>query len=106
MGNLISGNMAEMQRKSMEKQQKTMVAMTMANSRDLCLWIGGTWAAVGTGLLLAGNRAPRVALVPFGVLSIVFAYNVDFAYGNKAERIRQEFLKIQNEDHWFTDNKK
>jgi protein tyrosine phosphatase (PTP) superfamily phosphohydrolase (DUF442 family) len=43
MGSSISSSMVEQQRKNMEKQQKTMLAMSMAGTRDLCYWIGGVW---------------------------------------------------------------
>ena len=95
--------MAENQKKAMDKQQKTMIAMGVANSRDLSVWIGGVWSALTVGLLVNHKHVHRAVFVPYSILSVVLAYNIDFAYGNKAERIRKEFYKINAlESHWYT----
>ena len=99
----ITSSMADNQRKAMDRQQKTMIAMGVANSRDLSQWIGGVLSVYTLGLLLAPKPLPKVVFGPFCVLSTVLAYNLDFAYGTKAERIRKEFYKIsEHEDHWFS----
>ncbi|KAI3639662.1 hypothetical protein MIR68_002356 [Amoeboaphelidium protococcarum] len=98
MGNIAAG-IADAQKKNMEAQQKQMIAMQMAASRDLCMWIGGVWSTLLAGAMISRNK---MVLAPLSVVSVVLAYNLDMAYGGKMERIRAEHYRIiNNEQHWF-----
>ena len=103
----MSSSMKSIQQQAMENQQKQIIAMSMATSRDLCYWIAGVFSLYSSILLLTPKPIYKPAFIPLGIMSIVFAYNADYAWGTKAERIRKEFYKINlQESHWFTNKQK
>jgi Fe2+ transport system protein B len=119
-GSAVSSNMEQMQRKlqeemrekqwemqlrGQERMMRTQLSMQMAMARERMYWMGGAYGAALTGVLgakLKGHAIPKVTAVPLAVFTIFLAYQADFAWGNKAERInkmRREIL--ENEKHWF-----
>jgi len=95
----------ELQLRGQERMMRSQIAMQMAASRDLCYWMGSVLVVGVAGLSVAvvkGKRPPPVVIIPLAIYSIVLAYQVDFAFGNKAERIRKMRDEIiTKEEHWF-----
>jgi hypothetical protein len=89
-----------------DRQMKVMNGMQVAATRDLVHWMGGVYGIMLTGLTgaaMAGHKIPKVVGAPLFVFTTVLAYQIDFAYGNKADRIRGYYEDIMaNEQHWFT----
>jgi hypothetical protein len=81
------------------EMRERMLAAQVAGARDLVHWLLGTLAVVAPALVLGaartGNRALLVPLVP---LSVITAYNADFAYGGKPERITAEAERILRDE--------
>ena len=46
------------------------------------------------GMKLAGKTPPAAALGPLGIGPLYIAYQADFAYGNKADRVRGYYESI------------
>lgn len=87
----------ENQKKMMEEQMKKQLSMAMASQRELLNWelsAYGTFATVFTLGKLARRPVPHVAVVPLVVAPVILAYQWDFAYGTKADRIKAEADKI------------
>ena len=81
------------------EMRERMMAAQVAGARDLVQWLGGALAIAAPALIAgaarSGNRALVVPLVPF---SLVTAYNYDFAYGSKPERIAAEAERILRDE--------
>jgi len=100
----FSDKMAENQKNGQETMRRTMLATQVAARRDLVQWMGATWCLLASGVTVAAakRKLPPAAAVPFTIFSIVLAYNWDFAYGNKLERINAEYEKITTQEkHWY-----
>jgi hypothetical protein len=92
----------EMTRKMQDRQMKVMNGMQMAATRDLVHWMGGVYGIMLTGLAggaLAGHKIPRAAGAPLLIFTTVLAYQIDFAYGHKADRIRGYYEDILAKEH-------
>ena len=112
MGGGISKGFEEMQKnqkktmlESQERMRRVMLAQQVAIARDRVDWMLGAWASAalaGSVATLRGVKLPPAAAAPFLVYTVVLAYQWDFAYGNKTERINNTFNRIVNtEKHWF-----
>lgn len=81
------------------EMRERMMAAQVAGARDLVTWLGATLAVAAPALALgaarSGNRALLVPLVP---LAIITAYNYDFAFGSKPERIVAEAERILRDE--------
>jgi len=81
------------------EMRERMMAAQVAGARDLVHWLGGTLAVVAPALALgaarSGNRALLAPLLP---LSVITAYNYDFAFGSKPERIVAEAERILRDE--------
>jgi hypothetical protein len=65
---------------------------------------GGTYGLLLTAATvryLKTKSVPVAAVVPIVFVPIFLAYQADFAYGNKAERIKRMRDEITKEKHWF-----
>jgi len=121
MGNLIAGSMLEKQKEmqsemskvqkaimiqNQERMRRLQIASAMAMARDRVMWMAGGGGIALTGLGIYTLRAkvfPKAAIIPLTIYSYIFAYQWDFAYGNKAERVNKMFNDIiTSEQHWFT----
>eukprot|EP01108_Squamamoeba_japonica_P008620 TRINITY_DN76_c0_g2_i1.p1 TRINITY_DN76_c0_g2~~TRINITY_DN76_c0_g2_i1.p1 ORF type:complete len:127 (+),score=5.02 TRINITY_DN76_c0_g2_i1:159-539(+) len=94
--------------KSQDRMRRTQMAMQMAFSRDLFMWMGGTWTGLVSGITLAklaGKSVPPAMMAPVTILGIVSAYQYDMGYGTKLNRVNAEMNKIIDEEgsdkHWF-----
>lgn len=78
-----------------------MVATGIAQARDTLRWFGAFAAVAGTGLVAAASRTRNPAfLAPLVPLSFAFAYQYDFAHGDKMKRIVAEAGDVlANEPH-------
>jgi hypothetical protein len=82
-----------------------MQAMQVAFARDLVYWIGGVFTVICAGVTkysLKTKQFPKIAAVPMLAIGTVLAYQIDYAYGNKANRvnkIKEDIL--MKEKHWF-----
>jgi len=120
MGNSIANSMAEKQKemqkemikvqqqnmlKSQERMRRMQIAAAMAMARDQVMWMTGAGGIALTGLgayTLRVKAFPKVAIVPITIYSYILAYQWDFAYGNKTERVNKMFNDIiTTEQHWF-----
>jgi hypothetical protein len=125
MGNSIAQTMSssmaktqeEMQGKMLKKQQhmqmrmqdrmrRTMVAQQMAFTRDLVHWMSGVYSATLVGVTaytIKNRKFPKVAIVPLALFGTVIAYQADFAYGNKVERVNRMMNDdiLTNKNYWF-----
>eukprot|EP00730_Choanoeca_flexa_P011339 TRINITY_DN24670_c0_g1_i1.p1 TRINITY_DN24670_c0_g1~~TRINITY_DN24670_c0_g1_i1.p1 ORF type:complete len:145 (+),score=32.02 TRINITY_DN24670_c0_g1_i1:52-435(+) len=87
--------MVENTRNVQLKVREIQMATAIAQARDLLLFVGTFTATIGVGGTLAFLRTgSKAGLVPLLPLSFVTAYQYDFAYGNKLERVRQEAESI------------
>lgn len=81
-----------------------MQAMQMAFARDLVYWYGGVFATVCTGVTaytFKTKKFPIIASIPLFAIGTILAYQIDFAYGNKANRVNKIKQDILKEKHWF-----
>ncbi|KAK6624444.1 hypothetical protein RUM43_004214 [Polyplax serrata] len=66
-------------------------ALRIARDRELVLWLGAFYLVSVPTLFIAWRRTGNSSLlVPFIPFSFILAYQMDKAYGNKLDRIRQE----------------
>jgi hypothetical protein len=101
--------MMEEQKKNMiqnaERQRKTMMAMKIANTREILNWTTPLWAIVFTISLFYPKNASKeipayfAALIPAGVVII---YQTDLVYGDKAERIERYYQETLKEKFGIT----
>eukprot|EP01004_Peranema_trichophorum_P000845 NODE_10956_length_482_cov_5.364903_g10302_i0.p1 GENE.NODE_10956_length_482_cov_5.364903_g10302_i0~~NODE_10956_length_482_cov_5.364903_g10302_i0.p1 ORF type:complete len:151 (+),score=24.22 NODE_10956_length_482_cov_5.364903_g10302_i0:40-453(+) len=99
MGQNISNKMAESQKKTQLSLREIQLAISIAQARDLFQWMTAFTATVGTfGIIgFAKTKKPH-GIIPLLPLSFVLAYQYDFAYGNKLQRIREEAGNIIREE--------
>jgi len=101
--------MMQQQSETMNKQQRKMMAIQVAFSRELFPWIGSFAALVTTLVTIRtvrdvknGHGTNPVLLAPVLILGIISAYQWDMAYGTKANRINSYFEEIlQDNQYWF-----
>jgi hypothetical protein len=108
--------LADMKQKKLERDLQ--IATRIAVLRDRVHWLlafYGTMLAVNAlRVRKVGVADPRMAIGPFEPMPLaffpyiatpfLFAYQADFAYGTKAERLNIEMQNIvRNESHWFND---
>lgn len=73
------------------------LAMTMAKSRERFRWAVGYLGVIvgGTGIRwLQAHRLPVAMLLPISAVATWAAWEWDFGYGNKLERMNLEALNI------------
>jgi len=96
MGNMIRGQ---------ERMRRQMIAQQMAITRENLWWMGGFGAllAVGaTAYTIKHKSFPAPAAIPLIGYGTVVAYQYDFAYGGKAERINRYTNEIISDpSYWF-----
>jgi len=94
----------ENQKQMMMEQMKKQLSMQMAAQREQLNWEFGTFGFFGSVLVLAKmskKHVPAPAAIPFLLASVIMAYQVDFAYGNKMDRVKKEADKILASDILF-----
>jgi len=88
-----------------ERMRRMMIAQQMAIARERLIWIGafGGFLTLGlTGYTVRTKSFPAPAMVPLIGYWTIFAYQWDFAYGNKAQRIFEYQNSImQDNRYWF-----
>ena len=97
-----------MQFKKMKNRRDMELATRMAMTRDRVIWMSSFVAFMGTLATvrsIAHKRfsSPPLASIPVVAVSFLIAYQMDFAYGTKSERVQKEAHKILKEElhHWF-----
>lgn len=92
--------------KGQERMRRTMIAQQMAMARERLWWFAGF---VGTlclgigGYAIKHKRVPPAAIAPLFALLTITAYQADFAYGNKIERVNRMMNEIVDSGkYWFT----
>ena len=106
----LSQSMVEKQqenmKKNMERQMRIMTATQMSYTREMIPWMATPYSILVLGVLgrtIAKKPVPGAALIPVVIGGVVLGYQIDFAYGTKADRVHDQFLDILNkEDHWFS----
>ena len=118
MGSLVSRSAEEVASKMASKQarnvaesqdrmQRQMLLMQVSMARERLYWFGAAWGFLTlavAGALKNGPSSARVALIPYVLFSTVTAYQWDFAYGSKLERIQRIRAAMERDeanDHWF-----
>ncbi|KAL3894222.1 MAG: hypothetical protein SGCHY_005403 [Lobulomycetales sp.] len=94
-----------MQMKQMKMQRDMQFASTVARIRDQLVFMTSGITCIGLGLVgqkLAG-RPVRLAFIPAVVVTHVYAYLADMAYGTKMNRIKAEADRVREEGFWFND---
>uniref|UniRef100_A0A6B2LQW0 Plasminogen receptor (KT) n=1 Tax=Arcella intermedia TaxID=1963864 RepID=A0A6B2LQW0_9EUKA len=92
------------QLKMQERMRRMMVAQQMAMTRERLVWFEGVLGVATTGALIGSIKHKTAApWVPVFLLGVITAYQWDFAYGTKAERINVMYEDIiQDPSFWFT----
>jgi hypothetical protein len=94
-----------MQKKGMERQRRLMIAFGLAAAQERCYWLGGAWSFATLGLLTSVIRKKplhSIAIAPYIGGTAFLAYNLDFAFGGKPNRINEMSKKIlADESYWF-----
>jgi len=100
--------MAQRQEANMKKQQERMkrmqIATQVAIGREQFWWFAGfhSFLTLGlTGALIKKKPVHPAAVVPYLAFTLITAYQWDFAYGDKLERINNIYSDLQKEDHWY-----
>eukprot|EP01116_Phalansterium_solitarium_P003092 TRINITY_DN1364_c0_g1_i2.p1 TRINITY_DN1364_c0_g1~~TRINITY_DN1364_c0_g1_i2.p1 ORF type:complete len:139 (-),score=12.21 TRINITY_DN1364_c0_g1_i2:226-642(-) len=120
MGNSIANSIAEKQKemqkdmakvqmenmeRGQERQRRMMMAMAIAQTRDLLKWQEGVGVLGGLALgafALKHRRIPGPAMAPVAVWLVTYLYQYDLAYGSKPGRINKTFQEITtDENNWF-----
>lgn len=107
----------KMQVRGQERMRRMMVASQMAMMREQLMWEGGfkknemmklifegllSFGLLGLAAYSAKNGFPKPAIIPITVIGTVVSYQIDFAYGNKAERINNMTKEIlEDPSYWF-----
>ncbi|KAL9651631.1 hypothetical protein ABK040_001576 [Willaertia magna] len=96
--------------KQLKRRRDYEIATKMATTRDRVYWLGGFYFVMGGvsfGRMIVLRRFAPLPFdtLPFMAVPFWMAYQYDFAFGNKANRINKEALKILNEEegHWFNE---
>eukprot|EP00747_Dinoflagellata_sp_TGD_P031579 gnl/TRDRNA2_/TRDRNA2_135383_c0_seq1.p1 gnl/TRDRNA2_/TRDRNA2_135383_c0~~gnl/TRDRNA2_/TRDRNA2_135383_c0_seq1.p1 ORF type:complete len:221 (-),score=48.05 gnl/TRDRNA2_/TRDRNA2_135383_c0_seq1:383-979(-) len=113
---VVISKLADVKLKKVERD--TQIAMRIAVLRDRVHWL---LAFYGTMLVVNAVRVKKLGIVdkrlaigsfepmpltyfPYVATPFLFAYQADFAYGSKAERLNIETQNIlRNEKHWFNE---
>eukprot|EP01137_Pigoraptor_chileana_P016086 Opistho-2@72586 len=91
----VPEKMVERQRETQLQLREVQMAVAQAQARDTVLWLSAFTATVGILGTAAFIKTRRpTGFIPLLPLSFVTAYNYDFAYGNKIDRIREEAGRI------------
>jgi len=81
------------------EMRERMLAAQVAGARHLVHWLLGTLAVVAPVLALVSARTGnRTLLVQLVQLSVVTAFEYDFAYGAKPKRIAAEAERIMRDE--------
>jgi hypothetical protein len=99
-------NQKKMMISNMDRQMRVMQATQMAFAREQLNWMLVPY----TGLLafiikstIQKKPYPPALKVPLIIGGCVIGYQLDWAYGTKADRVRGIFNDIiENENHWFS----
>jgi len=93
-----------------KKKRDYMIATKMATTRDRVKWMTAFYLVMGGvsfGRMIHLRKFTPLPLnvVPFVLVPFLVAYQFDFAYGSKANRIDREARVILNEEegHWFNE---
>eukprot|EP00928_Gymnodinium_smaydae_P066781 TRINITY_DN49742_c0_g1_i1.p1 TRINITY_DN49742_c0_g1~~TRINITY_DN49742_c0_g1_i1.p1 ORF type:complete len:212 (+),score=35.85 TRINITY_DN49742_c0_g1_i1:89-637(+) len=108
---VLQSKLADLKQK--KKERDLMIASRIATIRDRVHWLSAFYVVMIGANLFRGRKLRAAGLpweplpisyLPFVATPFAFAYQADFAYGNKAERINAEVQNIiKNEKHWFND---
>ena len=120
MGEQMAENMQNGMKKSMQENQRSMMeaqmgmamrrrelqmAVNIARTRDLLMWVGGATCTIGVlGTIAFVKKGNPAGLIPLLPLSFVCAYQYDMAYGTKLNRIQKEAGKILDTEWRKDDN--
>jgi hypothetical protein len=95
--------------KKLKRRRDYEIATKIATTRDRVYWMCGFYGAMGTAsigrmIYLREFNALPLKYVPFVLVPFLVAYQADFAWGTKVDRIDKEARKIlKSEKHWFTE---
>ena len=81
-----------------------MLSQQMAITRERAWWFLGGLGLMSTGMIVGALRGKNVSVLagPLTAVSLVTAYQFDFAYGSKPQRIREMHEEILNDPkYWF-----
>jgi len=88
-----------------ERMRRLQLSMQMAFVREQLYWFGGVYSLGLLGVtaqVIKTKSIPKVAAIPLVVAGTFIAYQWDFAYGNKIDRINKIHHDILREEkHWF-----
>src|SRR3990167_1921748 len=95
--------------KGKKRQRDIELSSRMATYRDRVWWLIGFYATMGTvsfaRMLIIRKFDPLpLRTVPYVLVPFVVAYQADFAYGTKADRINKMATHIRDhENYWFNE---
>lgn len=96
-----------MQCRAQDRMRRVQMAQAIAIARERVWWFATALGGVCYGAFAYKQSVgyfPRVMLGPIGMLGLVTAYQFDFAYGGKPERVNRIFNSITDErssTYWF-----
>lgn len=98
--------MKENQRLTMERQiqmqnamRERMMATQIASGKDIFYFLATFYGLSSIGMFAGFLKTKKPAvMVPFLPLTFIVAYQADFIYGNKMDRIRDEAERIMREE--------
>ncbi|EDO44001.1 predicted protein [Nematostella vectensis] len=122
MGSALGGAMKETMDENMKKNQEFMLAsqklqmarqlqmqnlmrekqmsMMLAGSREMFTWIASFYSLATLGMFAGFLRTKKPSVVvPFLPLSFIVAYQYDYCYGHKIDRIRAEAERILEKEY-------
>ncbi|XP_068726773.1 plasminogen receptor (KT)-like [Montipora capricornis] len=92
------GRQLQMQNAMRERQ----MSMQLAGAREMFYWLASFYGIATVGMLVGFKRSKSpAALVPFLPLTFIVAYQADYVYGTKMNRIRDEAENIMKEERSF-----
>lgn len=95
----------KMQKKAQERMRRQMITFQMAMARERCYWMGAGWAGLVLGVIgktVKTKQFPALSVPPLFVATMILAYQVDFAFYTKANRVNAMAKEIMNdESYWF-----
>jgi len=103
----MMGAQKENQRIMQEKMRRQMLSFQMAAARERFYWIAGFGGLVlaGLGAAIARGKGHPALILPVAAYSTLLAFQYDFAWGGKVNRIfeiQKQILRDEGEKaYWF-----
>lgn len=96
----------EMQKRAQERMRRVQISFQMAVVQERFYWMATAYSGSLLGLtinFLKTKSFPKVAIPPLYIGGFALAYQYDFAFGNKINRINEMATKLQNSpEYWFS----